>query len=79
MSCMMPPSCSFCKHYLGDSSEERDCHAFLEIPDDIITGDNDHTDPYPGDNNVLFLLDEDLKDDYKEVQLVREKLSAYLD
>ena len=79
MSCMMPPSCSFCKHYLGDAFEDREGRAVREIPDDIITGSNDHTAHYPGDNNILFLLDEALKDDFEEVKEIREELSLYVD
>ncbi len=43
--------CTFCKH-MGD--EKRKCAVFDEIPMPIWLGDNDHTEPYPGDNGIRF-------------------------
>jgi len=48
----MPQSnqCLFCKHYIYLS-----CKAFPdEIPDEIFTGEYDHTEPYEGDNGIRF-------------------------
>jgi hypothetical protein len=66
---MLPrPRCDArsCKHFRGISSteEERDqrpvCAAFpLGIPDEIAYGDNDHTEPYLGDNGVRYEKDDD--------------------
>ena len=78
MSCFMPPSCSFCKHYFGeDDTQDRECRAFKEIPDDIITGICDHTTPYPGDSNILFELKADAREDFEEVKLMREELLLF--
>jgi len=43
--------CPSCKHYLGLS----ECEAFPDgIPEQIITGEHDHTEPYPGDSGIRF-------------------------
>ena len=48
--------CINCKHYLG----ALDCAAFpVRIPSDILTGQFDHTEPYPNaenpkDNGIRF-------------------------
>ena len=78
MSCLLPPSCAFCIHYLGDdNSQDRDCVAFKEIPDEIIEGIFDHTTHYIGDHNILFQLDETQREDYEEIQAIRKKLNRY--
>ncbi|HHL19075.1 MAG TPA: hypothetical protein ENJ33_05005 [Thiothrix sp.] len=78
MSCLLPPPCAFCMHYLGDDdSQDRDCLAFEEIPDEIIEGIYDHTSPYAGDNNILFKLDETQREDYEEIQRIRKELNRY--
>lgn len=50
------PQCMFCKHCHYD----RTCDAFPSgIPASILNGENDHKNPYPGDNGIRFeLLDE---------------------
>ncbi len=79
MSCLLPPSCSFCEHYLGeDETQERECKAFKEIPDDILTGVHDHTTPYSGDHDFLFKLKEETREDYEEVQIMRRKIQLLL-
>lgn len=78
MSCLLPPQCVFCIHYLGDDdSQDRDCHAFKEIPDSIIEGRYDHSQPYLGDNNILFQLDETQREDYEEIQDLKKQLAKY--
>lgn len=43
--------CVECKNYLGDLS----CQAFEVIPEIILTGENDHSKPLPGqDNDIVF-------------------------
>lgn len=43
--------CFNCKNYLGDLS----CQAFNLIPNEILEGDNDHTEPLPNqDNDIVF-------------------------
>ncbi len=44
--------CTLCRH-LQDIEAHR-CLAFDKIPDIIWLGDNDHTEPYPGDNGIQF-------------------------
>lgn len=52
MSCLLPPACAFCKHLLN--LPDQDCLAFREIPDTIMTGQNDHYEAFEGDNGYHF-------------------------
>lgn len=45
------PVCFDCKHFDVETST---CAAFKNIPDDILSGVNDHSEPYPGDDGFLF-------------------------
>lgn len=43
--------CARCKHYWGVGK----CEAFTkQIPDEILTGEFDHTKPYEGDGGIRF-------------------------
>lgn len=54
---LFSPVCSRCRHlqpdFLGGQTR---CLAFDRIPDEIWTGKNDHTRPFPGDGGVVFSL-----------------------
>ena len=52
--------CSMCKHFHVHNRAEFACNAFPEgIPEPILRGKADHTNPYPGDNGILFEMAED--------------------
>lgn len=72
MSCLLPPICVFCRHLLNEPEQE--CRAFREIPDDIMTGKCDHTDPYQGDNGLRFQLVPSFQEDFDEINLVRQEM-----
>ncbi|HMO03908.1 MAG TPA: hypothetical protein PKC67_02525 [Kiritimatiellia bacterium] len=49
------PRCLTCKHYIGATGQEFVCKAFPNgIPDAIIDGEFDHTQPYEGDGGIRF-------------------------
>lgn len=50
--------CGRCRHFLPKktSIEVKRCHAFDKIPMKIWCGENDHTQPYPGDKGIRFEL-----------------------
>ena len=51
MTKMTSDQCVLCKHYRMTGT----CAAFPRgIPDEILTGAFDHTQPYPGDHGVRF-------------------------
>lgn len=48
------PICLKCKHFDLDN-KLLSCEAYTNgIPDKILTGEIDHTEPYKGDNNIQF-------------------------
>lgn len=50
--------CMFCKHLYLDKT--RKCKAFPDgIPEDILTGEFDHTKKYPGQKNDIVFEKED--------------------
>ena len=52
---LLPPQCSKCKHYNVFKYEGVSCDAFQKgIPEEILSGDNDHTKPFKGDNGIRF-------------------------
>jgi hypothetical protein len=50
------PVCMNCKHLIIDNPNGIICGAFPKgIPEIIITGENDHTEPLPNqDNDIVF-------------------------
>ena len=65
---ILEPQCSkrSCVHFLGvkmleegnEATEVPYCTAFPNgIPQDIGYGSNKHTEPYPGDNGILYQKD----------------------
>lgn len=59
--------CRMCRHWGGGDT----CRAFPEgIPADIAEGDNDHSDPYPGDNGIQFAQkDDEAMDDQIDTEM----------
>lgn len=50
-----PIYCWDCRHFLESEYDAHSCAAFPDgIPDAIIDGEFDHTQPYPGDNGIRF-------------------------
>ena len=52
--------CTRCQHYdrIGE------CEAYPDgIPVEIITGEHDHTEPFPGDNGIRFEAIQDVAED----------------
>lgn len=48
---MISDRCITCKNYFGDLS----CQAFAEIPEEILTDKNDHSEQLPGQgNDIVF-------------------------
>jgi hypothetical protein len=62
----------FCRHYRGEP--ERDCAAFTEIPDIVLEGRCDHSAHLPGDRGFRFVLRDELREDFAEVNLLRVAL-----
>jgi hypothetical protein len=48
---MLPIQCASCKHY----RDKLQCDAFPKrIPAEILSGEFDHSEPYPGDNGIRY-------------------------
>ena len=60
------PICNNCKNYIKDLQ----CSAFLVVPDEILNGEFDHRNPYPGDNGIRF---EPIKEPEKFVSRSQER------
>ena len=55
MTSVEVPMCMECANLLGAKKEKLSCLAFpAGIPETIITGDHDHTEPFNGDRGILF-------------------------
>ncbi|UOG93729.1 MAG: hypothetical protein L3K52_08385 [Candidatus Thiothrix sulfatifontis] len=72
MSCLLPPVCAFCQHFL-ENDPERECQAFVEIPGAIVEGKCDHTEPYPGDDGYRFALIPEELETFLELNEVRQE------
>ena len=54
MNLFIDTPCIGCKHYIGTPYAPT-CKAFPKgIPEQIATGENDHTKPFKGDNGIQF-------------------------
>lgn len=76
MSCLLPPVCAFCRHLLNEPEQE--CRAFQEIPAAIMNGNCDHSEPYPGDGGICFQLIPEYKEDFAEVNSIRQEMGLSL-
>lgn len=73
--CLLPPNCLFCAHYhLEASDDEDDCDAFNEIPDSIFIGGLTHQYPYQGDHGIRFKLNDELAEEFEEVEALRQTI-----
>jgi len=51
---MITNQCPNCKYLIG-TNKHLVCEAFKNgIPEKILTGEHDHTEPYKGDNGIQF-------------------------
>ena len=51
---MITNQCPNCKYLIG-TNKHLVCEAFTNgIPEKILTGEHDHTEPYEGDGGILF-------------------------
>lgn len=73
MSCFIPPLCVFCSHFdhTDNANDAISCSAFVDIPDEIFTGQFSHTMPYPGDKGITFQLNAEREGEFEEVNKLR--------
>lgn len=72
MSCILPPVCVFCENFL-EHDPERECKAFVEIPEVIMCGEFDHTEAYPDDNGYRFQLTPSEMQTFLELNEIRQE------
>lgn len=58
------PQCMRCLHFNSDVRDRVCCTAFPEwIPPEILLGEADHSEPFPGDHGLRFEPDPRVDDD----------------
>ena len=74
MSCLLPPVCAFCLHFNADIEQHttQECRAFAEIPEAVMLGECDHSEPLANDQGLQFQLNPDLAEEFAEVNALRE-------
>jgi hypothetical protein len=52
---IIAPVCARCRHFDRDRRDADVCEAFPNgIPDEIWKGEDDHSEPFPGDHGIQF-------------------------
>lgn len=66
----LPSQCDYCQWNTGGST----CRAFPDgIPGDILDGSADHSQPYPGDNGIMFVAKPGA--DPKDLELIKQNIA----
>ncbi len=77
MTCLLPPMCIFCRHFHHDNAADSglSCDAYEDIPDEIFSGEVLHHSHYKGDGGIVFILHDELREEFYEVNELREKMN----